>query len=113
MESLSDFNRNSHLNEDPIVSKLPMNMMSDSPQEIHLGEEEDAQPDLFEKRLNKDDLREEITAWKRSISKGAETTVTDKIMKALNTVEHEINEQAPKRGELKRKKRDRQDVKGG
>jgi hypothetical protein len=48
---------------------------------------------------------EEITAWKLRISKGAGDSTTDKIIRALNTVESEINDQAPKRGELKRKKR--------
>ncbi len=79
--------------------------MSDFPQESHLGEEEALQPVLFEKRLNKHDLLEEITAWKLWISKGAVDSTTGKIIRALNTVESEINDQAPKRGELKRKKR--------
>jgi hypothetical protein len=36
--------------------------------------------------------------------------VTDKIIRALNTVESEIKDQAPKRGELKRKKRTKYNV---
>jgi hypothetical protein len=112
VKSLSDFNRNSHLNEDPDIATIPKYMMRDLPQESHLGEEESQQPDLFEKRLNKDDLLEEITAWKRKIANGGGDTLTDKIIKALNAVEDDINDQAPKRGELKRKKRDRKDVKG-
>jgi hypothetical protein len=75
--------------------------MGDFPQESHLGEEVALQPVLFEKRLNKDDLLEEITAWKLRISTGAGDSTTDKIIRALNTVESEINDQAPKRGRVK------------
>jgi hypothetical protein len=110
VKSLSDFNRNSILNIDPDTSKLPNNMIGDCLHESHLGEEEALQPVPSEKRLNKDDLLEEITAWKRKISNGAGDSVTDKIIRALNTVESEIKDQAPMRGELKRKKRAKYNV---
>jgi hypothetical protein len=112
VKSLSDFNRNSILNEDPITSQLPDNMLIDIPQASHLGEGEAQRLDLFESRLNKDDLLEEIEAWKKKITHGYGETLTEKVVKALNQAEEEISNHAPKRGELKRKKRDNNRVKG-
>ena len=113
VKSLSDFNRNSYLNENPIESALPDNMIIDLPQESHRGEEEaGSETDLFGKRLNNDDLLEEIRVWKEQIAKGYDETWTDKIVKALRVVEEDLSNHAPKRGELKRKKRSTKTTKG-
>jgi hypothetical protein len=105
VKSLSDFNRNASLNEQPIEPHLPSNMSNDLPQESHLGEERAHLPDLFDHRLNKDDLLEEIRVWKDKIKTGYNYTLTEKIVKALSVVEEDITNRAPERGELKRKKR--------
>jgi hypothetical protein len=69
VKCLSDFNRNSHLNEIPIVSQLPSDMTVDLPQESPLGEDGALLPDLFGNRSNKDNLLEEIKAWKRKMTR--------------------------------------------
>ena len=79
-------------------------MKTDLPQDSHLGEEEGL--DLFEKRLNEDDLLEEIRAWKANLKrKGFNDNLTEKIVKALHVAEEELSSLAPKKGESKHKKK--------
>jgi hypothetical protein len=98
VKSLSDFNRNSSFNQAEPYSNLPDSMTENLPQEVHVGEDETTTI----KRLTVDGLLEEIRKWKTKASSGQNESTTDKIIKALNKAEHEISNEAPKRGELQR-----------
>ena len=99
IKCLSDHKRNDEYNS-PCLDPIPSSMKEEYtqiPQPIDLGE---YVPEPLKR--NKDLLLEEIKRFK---SNAQQSTLTDSIRKALNKVVEEINNEAPKRGALSRKRR--------
>ncbi len=97
-KSLSDFNRYPALNHVDPPAHLPDNMRdADLPQENHQGEDT-----IGIELLSIDGLLDEIKTWKAKVSLGKDVSTTERIVKALTTVEEQLCNQASKRGELKK-----------
>jgi hypothetical protein len=94
IKSLSDFNRYPALNHVDTPAHLPDNMRDDDlPQENHQGEDT-----IGIELLSIDGLLHEIKTWKAKVSLGKDISTTERIVKALTTVEEQLYSQAPKRG---------------
>jgi hypothetical protein len=100
IKSQYDFKRNRDLNMAQPTPRPHTAMLEDLPHLDHQGEN----PNISNEKLRRDDLMEEISKWKRSVSNGrSETTTTERIIKALSNVEEAIGNHAPEAGELKKK----------
>jgi hypothetical protein len=112
IKSLSDFRRNQEMNMAQPTPRPHPSMLLDLPHLDHqgeqsIGEEQLQRDDLMESiggLGQHDNLMEEVRKWKACVENGADgSTRTDSIVKALRKVEEVIGNQAPKRGELKKK----------